>query len=169
MTSIRRLTLPFLLLVVVGGCSSKHEASTGKEWLEKFQAAAGAQDVETVWKMHTKASQEFMSEKYSDWMEVAKSDPEGLKQLKKSTGLDDPSTRSGEELAKAFLKALLKKKDDEMHPGKYVFVSEKKEGEQVILVLKIKGKKEEFVLLEEDGYLKFDIPETGRRETKRSR
>lgn len=147
-------------LMVVGllaGCKAKHEASSGKEWLEKFQAAAKAKDAETCWKMFSKDTQKQMTDSAKSIKEMAGKSKDMDKTMKETLKLDkNPSECGEEELAKKMMFG----KDgagDEM--GKVKFVEEKSEGDKVILVTQTEGKdkKDEVVLVKEDGYLKLDM------------
>lgn len=150
------------LLALVLGCSGKHEAKSGKDFFEKRKKAEKDQDVETMWKMMSKKTQEFFVKGMEEQIKGAKSDPKSLERLKKQAGVDgDPTAMSATDLVKALLKAGLKEKKAEDEK----FVEEKPEGDTVVLVTQVEGgEKRETILVREDGYLKFDMEATEKRE-----
>jgi len=147
----------------VVGCRAKHEATTGKEFFEKAHKAKKEKDVETVWKMMSKRSQEILVEAAKSQLERAKESPEARESLKKSSGIEgDPTTLEPVALAKALMKRHTEK--DASRIDKVRFVEERTEGDKIILVTQEEGEdKEELVLVKEDGFLRADMEATGAR------
>lgn len=146
--------LPFAALIAILGCKAKHEASTGKEWLEKFQAAAEKKDGETCWKMISKDSRAQFIESVKQIREIVKAGGEGAQMFKADWQLEkDISTYSDEELAKI----MLMKKEQSM---KSAYVEEKVEGSLVLLTLERGGRKEKLALVKEEKYLRYDLKAT---------
>lgn len=161
---MRRAIAGVGVLALVVGCSGKHEAKSGKDFFEKMKKAEKDQDVDTMWKMMSKKTQEFFLKGVEGELKSAKTDEKTKERLKKRTGVEaDPTTLSAEELVKGMLKESLKERAAK--PEEEQFVEEKSEGDNVILVTQVSGKeKREVVLVRESGYLKYDMEASEKRE-----
>ncbi len=139
--------------VLFAGCGAKHEASTGKEWHEKFSAAVKEKDADTSWKMLSKGMQKELTDSAKTVKEMA----EDQKTLKEKFEVDaDPKTISDEDLAKKMLFG----KDGMNEVTEWSFVSEKADGDNIAVTCKKDDKEKVFVLIKEDGSLKFDMEAT---------
>jgi hypothetical protein len=141
-------------LALFAGCRAKHEASSGKEWLEKFQSAAQARDADTCWKMVSKDTQRLFVESVRQIREITKQGGEGAEMLRRDFGLEKRiDDYSDVELAQR----MLMRKEQTL---KSAFVEEKSEGKLVFLTIDRAGTRETMALVEEDGCLRYDMKAT---------
>ncbi len=161
---MRRGSLGVGILAVTLGCGGKYEAKSGKDFFSKIQKAQKEQDVDTLRKMMSKKSQDTLLEAMKTQVEAVKTDAKQQEKFQKELGLtEDPSTMKLEDVVKALLKQELK--ENAKDADKEQFVEEKAEGETVILVTQEAGKeKKEIVLVRENGYLKWDMEASDKRE-----
>jgi hypothetical protein len=161
---MRYATMALIPLLVIG-CSSKHEASTGKEFFEKSLKATKEKDGATLWKMMSKKTQEFMTKMMQDQIDNAKKSDENKKRMKDLYGIEgDPTTMKLEDLCIAMIQKQTEKDTKDLDKTK--FIEEKKEGESVIVVIETDGKRAEMVLIKEEGSLKMDMDAMRKRNTK---
>ena len=144
------------LTALVAGCKAKHEATSGKEWLRKYQAAAKNNDADTCWKMISRESQGHFSDAVKNIKETLKSGGPAAEMFRKGWQLEkDIAAYSDEELAK---KMLMRKEQEES--VKSTFVEEKAEGNNVLLTVDRGGARQTMVLIKEEGSLKYDFKAT---------
>jgi hypothetical protein len=161
---MKRLLLA--LPILVAACKKPHEATSGKEFLEKFKKASQNKDAETLWKMMSKRTQEAGLVRARASIETAKKDPDIAKYLRDTMGIADPANVDPTVFAIASLKKWLEA-EGAAEAAKVRFIEEKKEGDLVIVVSEQEGKgRDELVLVTEDGYLKLDSEASGRRSRK---
>ncbi len=146
-----RTWIPALAVVALAvGCDSKvNQASTGKEFLEKFQKAEKDKDSEKIWNMLAKESREDRVSSAKKDLEKAKASPEEAEKLKKDLGMkEDPMAAGAEKIAQAKLTKQLEK-PTELLTAK--FVEEKTQGNEVILVVEVDGKGKREIPLVREG------------------
>jgi hypothetical protein len=161
---MKRLLLA--LPILVAACKKPHEATSGKEFFEKFIKASQNKDAETVWKMMSKATQEAGLARARASIEAAKKNPEVAKSITDSLGIADPANVDPTTFSIASLRKWLER-EGAAQTAKVRFVEEKKEGDLVIVVSEEEGKgRDELVLVREDGYLKLDSEASGKRNRK---
>lgn len=146
-----RMMLAAAVLAVCGaGCDPKTDkVSTGKEFLERFQKAEQAKDAQALWSLMAKASRDERVAAAKKEFEQVKGNVEAAEKLKKEYGVTDEDP---EKLAQAKLKKELEKPTD-LRDAK--FVEERADGQKVILVVEVGGKKREIPLVREDETLRI--------------
>lgn len=129
-------------LLLLAGCSAKHEAATGREFFEKARAA----DAPTFWRMMSRDTQRFMTEIVQARLDRG---PREREKLREEGGeSDDPAILA----PRVFHRRLAASFEE--------FRDERAEGDRVILVTRSR----EWVLVREDGFLKLDWKATLQRE-----
>lgn len=166
---IRLIALTCPLLALACGGSSK--ATTGEEFLEKFQAAVKEKEAGTLWKMLSKKTRrlrenEIKYEVRNGYYHETQKDTL-LKEFHavKWTGDGDKDLREikPERLCLDRLQRRLDKGGAYRDFRDYRFLEEKSEGKGVLLTVKTpSGQKVRIVLAREDDYLKFDEELTGK-------
>ncbi len=146
---MKRMFLAIGIAVLIAGCGSQTQADTGKEWLANIQAAVKRNDSEAIWKMFSKGAQKNL-------IDMAKGIKENIPSregLKKAFEIDaDPKTISETDLAKLLIAG---KNGGAREMENFVYVSEKKKGDQIEVIFKSGDKEDHIYLVREEGTLKM--------------
>lgn len=158
----RLLPLVFLLAF---GCRGKSEADSGEEFFEKFADAVRAKDVETLWAMLDDDSQAFYSNSAKLELDQARGNPDAQKRIKMDYNLSqDVDSLDPVVLAKA--KIRLRLSEDPWCYGQGRLAGADAEGRDTILQVDTQGVRKVMVLEREKKYLRLNVVESGRRNSK---
>ncbi len=145
-------------VLLLAACRGKSDADTAPEFVEKFTRACADKDMDTVWTMFSQDTQTLYSSSAQAVLENAKGNPTLAKRLK----LDYDLAQEPDQIdAIAFAKIRLKKDHRTMLEawGTARYASENKDSGNTVVTVEIAGRgREDWTLIREKRYLRFDRP-----------